>query len=150
MIGKRLTFEAAFAYSNRNLPGELCVLANADIYFDHTLTAVRNAKSLNGKVYALLRWDVTTSASLRFCPRIDQQDAWIYTPPLPSMECDFPLGLLRSDNRIAQVLEDEGLELANPALVVTARHLQLSQRRGYTEQDTVPGRTRYIRIAAAL
>jgi hypothetical protein len=66
------------------------------------------------------------------------------------MACDFPLGLLRSDNRIAQIFVDEGLEVLNPALVVTTRHLQLSAQREYTQQDTVPGRTQYLRISASL
>jgi hypothetical protein len=66
------------------------------------------------------------------------------------MACNFPLGLLRSDNRIAQIFADEGLKLSNPALTVVARHLQLSARREYTQQDTVPGQTQYIRISASL
>jgi hypothetical protein len=50
VVGKRLTFQAAFEYANTNLSGELCILANADIYFDGTLLAVREARDLHGEV----------------------------------------------------------------------------------------------------
>jgi hypothetical protein len=50
VIGKRLTFQAAFDYANSNLSGEVCALANADIYFDETLRAVRDARNVRGKV----------------------------------------------------------------------------------------------------
>ena len=60
------------------------------------------------------------------------QDVWVVTPPLPAAALagsDFQLGLPGCDNRVAAVLADAGLRLANPCQKVVCRHLHLSDFR---------------------
>ena len=151
VLGRRLTFQAAFEYASRNLRGELVALANADIYFDQSLSRLADARlDFANHVLALLRWDVLPDASLQWRPRMDSQDAWIFRSPLPPLECDFPLGLLQADNRIVQVMIDAGMRVSNPSLAIKAHHLQLSQQRDYTEQDTVTGKLKLLPISDEL
>jgi hypothetical protein len=64
----RLTFHAAFDYANTQLAGRICILANADIFFDETLGGITGGSTddsaddsayylPNGVVLGLLRWD---------------------------------------------------------------------------------------------
>eukprot|EP01038_Epipyxis_sp_PR26KG_P006209 gene6209-8553_t len=48
VIGMRLTFKYAFLFANEYLVGKTVILANADIYFDHTLARLSNV-SMNKK-----------------------------------------------------------------------------------------------------
>ena len=178
VVGARLTFARAFAYAHEHVwragaregntgggsgsdfvnASAVMVLANADIFFDDTLGKVRSGRiELDGCALALLRWNVGTDGALHWSPRIDQQDAWVMSLPLPATlrkacgrgDCDFPLGLLQADNRIAAILQDAGLRVSNPALALVARHLQLGTGRSYTDQDTVPGKSLFVRISDA-
>ena len=40
LIRHRPTFKDAFEYANGQLSGQLCILANADIFFDHSLSRI--------------------------------------------------------------------------------------------------------------
>ena len=182
VVGARLTFARAFAYAHTNVGrvgesggigshgrdggdgGEVpaaaaaVVLANADIFLDDSLRAVRSGRlELEGRALALLRWDVGADGKLSWSPRTDQQDAWVLPLPLPAAlrgacdrgDCDFQLGLLQADNRVAAILQDAGLRVSNPSLALVTRHLQLDTGRKYTEQDTVPGKSLFVRISDA-
>jgi hypothetical protein len=171
VVGERLTFARAFSYAHDNVRGSsggrgggapaaaaVVVLANADIFFDGTLGALASGRvSLEGRALALLRWDVGPDGALHWSPRTDQQDAWVFESPLPAAlrdacageECSFPLGLLQADNRLAAILGDAGLRVSNPSLALVSRHLQLDTERRYTQQDTVPGKSRFVRISDA-
>jgi len=172
VVGERLTFARAFAYAHSNVRGSssggssgggssgaaAVILANADIFFDGTLGGLASGRvSLEGRALALLRWDVGPDGALHWSPRTDQQDAWVFESPLPAAlrnacageECSFPLGLLQADNRLAAILGDAGLRVSNPSLALVSRHLQLDTGRRYTQQDTVPGKSRFVRISDA-
>jgi len=132
--GRRMTFREMFEHANRHFAGRRAVVANADIYFDHTLGRLDGA-DLAGKLACLSRWDVLEDGELRFFDHASSQDAWIFEAPIPAIACDFHLGLLGCDNRLAWEAQAAGLALFNPGRSVRACHLHRSLVRRYTERQ---------------
>lgn len=114
VIGRRLTFSAAFHYANTELRGRLVALVNADIYFDESLYRVLYAARYhraeasafdtvrlmdntadvkswiphqfpNNTVLALLRWQHDTAGTISLTLRTDSQDAWLFQSPVPEV-----------------------------------------------------------------
>src|SRR4029453_14292311 len=63
--GQRVPFKVLFDYANRKLTGRRVVIANADIYFDHTLTLL-DAYDLTDQLVCLSRWDVQPDGTAQF------------------------------------------------------------------------------------
>ncbi|GBG29414.1 Ankyrin repeat domain-containing protein 1 [Hondaea fermentalgiana] len=67
VIGRRLTFADAISYANQNLQGAICILSNADIFFDssverfHALLPTGASGENHQTVAALLRWELSPS-----------------------------------------------------------------------------------------
>lgn len=141
--GRRLTFRELFAYANRELAGQRVILANADIYFDHTLARL-DGYDLSGRLLCLSRWDLHRDGSWRLYDFESSQDAWIFEAPVPDIACDFHLGLLGCDNRLAWEAERAGLVLSNPSRSIRAYHLHSSGVRRYTERQRLHGATRGV------
>ena len=110
ITGRRLTYRYLFAYANREVPGRRVVIANADIFFDHTLSRL-NDYDLTGCLICLSRCDVRPDGSWQLFEFESSQDAWIFDSPIPEFECDFPLGVLGCDNRLAWEAAAAGLIL---------------------------------------
>ncbi len=123
--GRRLTYHDLFAHANRWLPDRRVILANNDIYFDHTL-ALLEGFNLGGKLLCLSRWDVQSDGSAVFFEHPWSQDAWIFQTPLPSFPSDWHLGLPGCENRLAYEAGAAGLALENPSRSVRMHHLHLS------------------------
>ena len=140
--GRRLTFAQLFAYANAHFPDAGVIVANADIFFDESLTALED-ETLAGKMLCLSRWDETDGAPRHF-DRPDSQDAWIFEPPLPAIACDFPLGMPGCDNRLAFEAERAGLAVSNPSRSLQARHLHGSTVRRYTAGERLVGPIRLV------
>ena len=141
--GKRVTFKDLFAYANRQPRGTTVIIANADIFFDCTLGRLERY-SLNGKLLCLSRWDVQPDGSANFFEHPSSQDAWIFETPIVTFNCDFQMGLLGCDNRLAWEADHAGLELSNPGRTVRANHLHVSQVRNYTERQRLHGKSKSI------
>ncbi len=144
---KRCTFRDLFDYANNRLAGHTVVVANADIFFDDTLTRLKNY-DLSEKLLCLSRWDVHADGSATLFEHPSSQDAWIFKAPIRSFECDFHLGVLGCDNRLAWEAEQAGLKLANPSRTIRANHLHLSQVHRYTEECRLIGPARSIAASA--
>ncbi|MCI0393433.1 MAG: hypothetical protein L0332_20220 [Chloroflexi bacterium] len=136
--GRRVTYRDLFTYANMQLSGRRVIIANADIYFDHTLGQLDDY-GLSGKLLCLSRWDVQTDGSLCHFDHPSSQDAWIFQAPIRDFPCDFHLGVLGCDNRLAWEAGRAGLALANPSRSLRACHLHLSQVRRYSEQQRLRG-----------
>jgi FkbM family methyltransferase len=141
--GRRVTYRSLFDYANQHLQGRGVVIANADIFFDDTLARL-DGYDLSGKLLCLSRWDVHADGSASLFEHPSSQDAWIFKAPVPSFHCDFHLGLLGCDNRLAWEAEQAGLKLSNPSRSVRAHHLHLSQVHHYSERQRLAGPTRSI------
>lgn len=144
--GRRLTFRDLFSYANHELPGRRVIIANADIYFDHTLARL-DGYDLAGRLLCLSRWDRHGDGSWRLFEFESSQDAWIFQTPLLEFECDFHLGLLGCDNRLAWEAGYAGLVLSNPSRSIRAYHLHASGVRHYTQEQRLHGNTRGVPAA---
>jgi hypothetical protein len=138
--GLRVTYQDMFDYANAHLQNRRTVIANADIFFDHTLARL-NGYDLSGKLLCLSRWDVQRDGSFQFFEHPASQDAWVFQAPVPEFPCDFHLGLPACDNRLAWEAARAGLALSNPSRSVRALHLHLSQVRRYRERQRLTGPT---------
>ena len=140
---RRLTFKDLFEFANRQPNGTRFIIANADIYFDHSLAWLRNYL-LKDKLLCLSRWDVNSDGSATFFEHPSSQDAWIFESPIIEFNCDFQMGLLGCDNRLAWEADHAGLELSNPSRTIRANHLHLSHVRNYTERQRLHGQSKSI------
>lgn len=141
--GRRLTYAALLEHANRQLAGEVVVVANADIFFDETLAFV-HGMPLEGRMLCLSRWEEGADGVPRHFDRADSQDAWIFEPPLPPIACDFFLGIPGCDNRLAHEAAAAGVRVSNPSLSVRPRHLHLTGVRRYEGQPSLPGPYRFV------
>ncbi len=141
--GRRLTFKELFEYANRHLTSACVVVANADIYFDETLSLLEE-ESLSGRMFCLSRWEEAPDGRLRHFDAPYSQDAWIFEPPLPQFRSDFFLGTPGCENRLAYEAERGGLIVSNPSRSVRARHLHNSGIRRYSQRERLNGPMRLL------
>jgi len=140
-IGHRWKFKDAFDYCNGELVEQICVVANADIYFDQSLNFLQR-QSLKGKFIALTRHDETNEGIYRFNEWTAPicQDTWIFESPVPTdIDSDFYFGWMGCDNRIAYEFKQRAYHILNPALKIISRHVHMSEKRNYTEANKVHG-----------
>jgi len=144
---KRLKYSDAVEFINTKLPNSLCILANSDIYFNETLEKI-NYNNMNGKFYALLRYDEDSNGKKtlfkRFdIPRDDSQDAWIFNSPLnvDLSLIDFNFGILGCDSILASVIHNNtSLNVSNPAYDIIITHVHQTEYRTYTCDDRIHGK----------
>lgn len=141
---ERMTFSDFFDFASERLSGRICVVANADIYFDETIAY---AKRLNLGNYSLTltRWDVLDNGAATFFGRADSADSWFFLSPIRIPQANFVLGVPGCDNRVARLLRDHGRAVINPSLTIKSFHLHRSKHRNYTARDRVPGPYLYVR-----
>ena len=138
--GRRLTYRDLFDYANTHLVGSRLILANADIFFDHSLARLAGYE-LTGKLLCLSRWDFEPNGASCFFDHSTSQDAWIFSSPMPHVQCHFPLGVPGCDNRLAWEAARAGLVVSNPARSIRAHHLHLTAVRRYSERERLHGPT---------
>jgi hypothetical protein len=147
ITGRRLTYRYLFAYANREVSGRRVIVANADIFFDHTLSRLDDY-DLTGCLVCLSRCDVLSDGSWRLFEFESSQDAWIFDTPIAEFECDFHLGVLGCDNRLAWEAARAGLVLSNPSRSIRAHHLHVTGIRRYTGEQRLHGGTRGVPLVA--
>jgi hypothetical protein len=147
VTGVRVTYAALFAYANRELPGRRVIVANADIFFDHTLARLDDY-NLGDCLLCLSRWDVHANGTWSLFDYAHSQDVWIFQTPIREFACDFPLGIPGCDNRVAWEADHAGLIVANPSRSVRAYHLHLTGIRRYTAAHRLSGPVRGVRPEA--
>ena len=135
-LGERLTFKHCLEYASQNFPGEICVIANVDIYFDDTLQHL-NTKQLEGKMLALSRYEFVDGKTTLYGYPYNSQDVWIFIPPT-SIEADFQLGQLGCDNLFAHEAERSGLTVINPSLLIKCTHMHATRKINYSTAGTIP------------
>lgn len=126
----RLTFADYFHCINATVTdNDISIIANLDIYFDETLSAVKQMKK--DDAYALTRYDVDGDKTT-FFNRTDSQDVWIFKGKIkPVNDAEFYLGIPGCDNAIADRLQRAGYNVTNPSLTVKTYHLHSSNIRNY-------------------
>lgn len=122
-------------------PDDISVVANADVWFDHSLAAAARAIGTR-ECFALARWDGD-----KLFDRNDSQDSWIFRGRVEGLRGDFPIGVPRCDNRMLYELEAAGYRVRNPAFSIRARHVHAGERGEYANEnpaDSVAGPYRYL------
>ena len=133
MLGRRATYAEYFEYANNLGPGKVCVLSNADIYFDHTLERL-SLVDMDKTFVILAKWN----DNLLHSPA-DSQDSWIFKTPVRRMLSNWTLGVPGCENRIAFEAKAVGYEILNPAWSIRAHHCHASNIRSWTQDDRLVG-----------
>ena len=146
----RLKYSDAVKYINDNLIGEVCILANSDIYFNQTLKKI-NRYNLSGKMFALLRYEYENDldnlpkiySNQWNEPRCDAQDTWIFISPLKIdlNKIDFSFGIPGCDNMFASIVQRfTPLLVTNPCYTIQSIHVHNSKFRTYSEKNRLHGK----------
>lgn len=137
-------------------PGDLALIANSDIYFDETLSALYNL-NLNGRALALTRWDPDESGVLVHYGEKTSQDVWVFPVPLAKRLTqkgprkhsrtpgDFFLGIPGCDNRIAFEIRNAGYKVSNPSHSIRAIHAHEVPLRTYLHLKAKRGKRVSVR-----
>tara|TARA_B110001452_G_scaffold233155_1_gene210833 strand:+ start:355 stop:1221 length:867 start_codon:yes stop_codon:yes gene_type:complete len=118
----------------------LAIVANADIWWDETLSKLQLAPSaLEGKkAYVLARFGDNQDWCV---PGEDgHADSVIFAPPVDAaVDADYFLGVQGTETRLIYELARQGYEVSNPCIVLKSHHEHKSNIRYYDPKDTVNG-----------
>lgn len=147
----RPSFKFLFEWCNQNLPNQTCIISNTDIFFDDTLGHLEDY-DLSNQFLALTRWDLVPyngGWGIQFYNRPWRgdittgqlsQDSWIFkTPVKVDDRSDFLMGKPGCDNRIVQIMHEQGYDVKNPSSQIITKHLHVTNHRTYTNTDLVMG-----------
>lgn len=127
IVSDRPTFQDLFYFCNKTYPDQICMISNADIMFDNTLSFI-NQDNMKNKFIALTRRDHRGKeepfASGGWC-----QDTWIFKCPVKIKGANFTMGIRGCDNRIAYLAHKSGMLVTNPSDQIKARHIHQSEYR---------------------
>jgi hypothetical protein len=144
VINKRLTYLDAFKHYNSYIPNSICILLNADIYTNSSLSILQNVKFDNA-VFALNRYEVNNfnkpsllngmecnASNMKKCESflkpyqesIWSQDGWIWKSPkiTENSKFDFELGIIGCDNYIITLLLNVGYNVLNSSRLICINH----------------------------
>lgn len=121
----RMTFADYFNYANTHIKDKICGIVNSDIYFDDSLSHMKQLKE--NQFVCLTRWeDDGLDGELMDVYNGCSHDSWFFKgeiPPRVLIESAFYLGKMRCDNRIAFITFNNGYEVFNPASLIKSWHL---------------------------
>jgi len=150
-VGARPTYRQ-WVELTRNLRRScLSILANSDIYFDETLSRMREILGLPQAFVALTRHELLGNQLVQHPNPHWSQDVWsihgssqFSDSLLKSLE--IPLGVPRCDNKIAYLFAIQGWNVYNPVNYVNAVHVHETQQRSYNKKGdlTVIGGVAYV------
>jgi hypothetical protein len=145
IIGNRLLYSDVFNMTKQLKCTGYNILANADIFFDHSLLEILKS-NMNEEplMMAQLRWDYngTPTGIKIFGPRADSQDAWIWHTKfneklIVNKAFNFQLGQAGCDNHVAYLFKVCGFELVNDPELVHCLHYHKTEIRDYVAKDRV-------------
>jgi hypothetical protein len=149
-VEKRPSYLFLFDFCSQNLKDEICIISNTDIFFDDTLKYLET--DLTNQFLCLTRWDIVPyqgGLGMQFYDHpwrgnlttgMLSQDCWIFKSPIPlDTRCDFLMGKPGCDNRISQILHENGYNVKNPSKQIVTKHLHITNHRTYNHTDLVYG-----------
>ncbi len=142
-LTERPTYKTMFDHCNENYSGQICIISNADIIFDDTLSNVNN-ENIKGKFLALSRWDISEDGKSRLYDWSYSQDCWMYLSPYEFKDSNYTMGVPGCDNRIVFDASISGLKPHNPSKVIRTHHLHTSNHRTYKQQDILLGNYMFL------
>ena len=140
-----LNYKDAIIFINNKLKNKICILSNSDIYFDDTLSKIKD-KDIIGNFFALLRYDEDQNGNKHIFsrfnePRNDSQDSWIFKSPLniSLSKIDFTFRTLGCDSLFAKYVYDSGLKVMNPSYDIITTHVHNTDYRTYNCDNRIHG-----------
>lgn len=137
----RQKFSDFFEIANHKYPNSNIIVANADIYFDQTLSVLVNY-DLTNRFMALTRWEELVDGNCQihvFAPnpplRSISQDVWIFKTPIAIANADISIGRIGCDPYIAFEADKSGLDVFNPCLSIICHHVHHSGIRNYDKYE---------------
>jgi len=128
----RPTYQDYFDWINEIAsPGDISIIANADIFFDERVALFRYWTPPDGVVLALARWEQADDSGARLRDRNDSQDAWVFTGRVRQFNAGYPVGVVGCDNRFAMELSLAGYSVLNPSFSIRSYHLHSGERGEY-------------------
>jgi hypothetical protein len=126
-LNRWLSFADAFEYASATLPGEICCIANLDIFLDAAPVWLELAEIFKDPiVFCLSRHEFNADGTIWIDPisqnrgMANSQDAWVFLSPVKIQNCDFGVGVMGCDNAIAHRIKQSGLVPVN-----AARHFRI-------------------------
>lgn len=139
-MDQRPTYQDWTRLAEAHSPNHISVLANADIYFDETISRLEELFACDATAFvALSRYELLDNdISLHPNPHWSQ-DTWAYFPAHASNpdrdRClNFPLGVPRCDNKVAYSFAVYGHTVYNPCHQVRSIHVHQSGLRTYDKK----------------
>ncbi len=128
---RRMTFGEYLRHSNycQSSPSEAIVhiLANADIYFDGTLSLIEGLP-FNGFFYCMTR----TDGGVLYNRGFQSHDVWMWSPPVKFDQANFCVGFHGCDGAFAHLAAAAGLKTRNVGGEIHCIHHHESRVRRYS------------------
>lgn len=125
----RATYKMYMDYANTNLIGDICIIANTDIYFDRTLDYISDFNMIDKFFICLSKYNIKENENPELSPdHVTSQDSQIFLSPCNIPNNDIELGQPGCDCRIAYEAEMSGYITNNPAYLIRTFHLHLNQK----------------------
>lgn len=151
-LDNRPSFSFLFDWCNQNLPEQICIVANTDIFFDKTIEVLNNT-DLTNTFIALTRWDLINQNNQWIIDFYNKswnnqgittgmisQDSWIFKTPIKiDNRSNFLMGKPGCDNRIVQIYHENNYNVKNPSMQIVSKHLHVSNHRTYNNNDLISG-----------
>lgn len=139
---ERLQYAHAFRLAAEKHPGQVCVLANADIQFDYTARLIPGVVR-SKRLVTLTRWESNASPRMIGQYRNERfysgsQDVWAWIGgELVGVGDGIPLGYIGCDQAICGAAMNADYEVVNPALSIKTMHNHEGGERGPDELSVV-------------
>lgn len=117
---------------------DVVVIANSDIYFDHTIQWPHTLPMKNTMI-ALSRWDILRGGARRLFAYEHSQDTWLFKGKINVAGGDYYFGLRGCDNRFAYEAQGSGYKVVNTAKDILTYHLHNVNVRSGTELNRLHG-----------
>lgn len=151
-LPSRPTYLNWIELTEKRCDNQISVLANTDIYFNQSITRLREIFSANPKAFVTIsRYEQQgTEQTLHKNPHWSQ-DVWAvfsnhkFTQSLKNT-LKIPLGVPRCDNKIAYLFSIYGSKVYNPCFYIKTVHVQETNSRTYDKKNdtSVVGTVTYV------
>ncbi len=126
----RQTYADLVRVANEHCVGEVVVFANTDIYFDETISFVRDLQSTEA-VYVSTRREVREEGRSEWTINQQSSDAWAIMAPIKAHDLDVQLGKMGCESLFLGRMYRSGYTVENISLDWRCYHLHATQKRNY-------------------
>ena len=132
-INKRLSYSDAFNFYNKNLSNTICILTNADIYFDNSLE-ILDSINFNKLILCQTRYEHEFNRKYNILYGLEikgnkssectySQDTWIFKmEKIDVINSDIMLGFSGCDNLIVKNFINSGYNVVNSSRYLCCNH----------------------------